>query len=108
MVFIKRVAYSTDVIKQMYDASRWEKLKTMYRIYYETNPTFAVVVPIAVTMILSGYAFNLYIKKHRGEPKFHDYLCIYRPDDPRVKKIRTDDVLLVRRLPNWWERDMPM
>ncbi|EZA58948.1 hypothetical protein DMN91_010679 [Ooceraea biroi] len=80
-----------------YNALRGTSFLTKVRFFWRKGWTEIPVVMGASILATIGFSlagFALYYgKRHDLTPKYRQEYVIYRPDDPRVKKIKTTSLL---------------
>ncbi|XP_032674549.1 uncharacterized protein LOC116845666 [Odontomachus brunneus] len=68
--------------------SYWTKVKYFWRKGWTEIPVIMACTPLTL-IATGGFGFMVwYIKTHDMTPKYHKLPLIYRPDDPRVSRIR--------------------
>ncbi|XP_076649879.1 uncharacterized protein LOC143357348 [Halictus rubicundus] len=87
----------TDTFKILYGKPVGYQIKYYWKASWKTMPELMCLGIMAV----SSCALLFYCAKKRlgdREPRYYRDITIFRPDDPRVPRIRRDNIILLQRV----------
>ncbi|XP_076622918.1 NADH dehydrogenase [ubiquinone] 1 alpha subcomplex subunit 3 [Colletes latitarsis] len=79
--------------RKLYGQPLGKKIKYFWKKSWDEIPEYLAATPImAATVVLGGIIMNL-ICTDKRPMKYYNEITIFRPDDPRVARIRKDETL---------------